>query len=249
MEQGGLNLYGFCGNNSVNRWDLLGMSSPVVMGPTSNAPTKVEKEIDNDGCEWEVIYSDVSDVAYGIPDWMEIGRTKISSPNLISSDSEAPNSSANSTLASAMVAGSVATATMDGATAVLPRVVVTAARLAGPVAAIAAAGYSAYQVGTWIDNTTGFSTWVSTTIVGPVFPNQFDSKSSQSRPTNAPPGTRPIDQSGLPKDAVHGIKEGVGAGPKDWTGIAPNGDVITTGPDGKAINNGPKSSYLPGGGG
>jgi len=23
-EQGGLNLYGFCGNNSVNRWDILG---------------------------------------------------------------------------------------------------------------------------------------------------------------------------------------------------------------------------------
>ena len=27
QEQGGLNLYGFCGNDSVNRWDLLGMKA------------------------------------------------------------------------------------------------------------------------------------------------------------------------------------------------------------------------------
>ena len=32
-EQGGLNLYGFCGNNGVNRWDYLGMNPPVVMDP------------------------------------------------------------------------------------------------------------------------------------------------------------------------------------------------------------------------
>jgi hypothetical protein len=96
------------------------------------------------------------------------------------------------------------------------------------------------------------------TVVGWVFlaggdsyhgPRTYNSKSTQSKPTDAPPGTRPIDQSGLGKDAVHGIKEGGGAGAKDWTGIAPNGDVITTGPDGKAINHGPASSYLPGGGG
>jgi RHS repeat-associated protein len=24
-EKGGLNLYGFCGNNSINQWDVLGM--------------------------------------------------------------------------------------------------------------------------------------------------------------------------------------------------------------------------------
>ncbi|MEK6757135.1 MAG: RHS repeat-associated core domain-containing protein [Bacteroidota bacterium] len=80
-EAGGKHLYAFTENNPTNRWDYLGMDSPVVMGAVGNAPTKVEKEIDNDGCEWEVIYSDVSDVAYGIPDWMEIGRTKISCPN------------------------------------------------------------------------------------------------------------------------------------------------------------------------
>lgn len=30
-EQGGLNLYGFCGNNGVNRWDYLGMVDPIVL--------------------------------------------------------------------------------------------------------------------------------------------------------------------------------------------------------------------------
>jgi RHS repeat-associated protein len=30
-EKGGLNLYGFCGNNSVNRWDILGMVSPEIL--------------------------------------------------------------------------------------------------------------------------------------------------------------------------------------------------------------------------
>jgi RHS repeat-associated protein len=67
-----------------------------------------------------------------------------------------------------------------------------------------------------------------------------------SKPKNCPAGTLPIDQSGLSKDDVHDIKEGVGAGPKDWTGITPGGDVITGDHEGNAVNNGPKSDYLPG---
>ena len=66
-----------------------------------------------------------------------------------------------------------------------------------------------------------------------------------SKPKNCPAGTRPIDQTGLGKDAVHGIKKGVGAGPRDWTGIAPNGDVITGDNEGNAINNGGYKDYLP----
>lgn len=73
----------------------------------------------------------------------------------------------------------------------------------------------------------------------------FSDKSTQSKPTDAPPGTKPIDQSGLGRKNTHTVKDGVGAGPKDWTGIAPNGDVITSGPDGKHINHGPWDTYLP----
>jgi len=45
-EQGGLNLYGFCGNNSINSWDVLGMGeedgyfgSTVYLPPVNVTPT------------------------------------------------------------------------------------------------------------------------------------------------------------------------------------------------------------------
>lgn len=67
-----------------------------------------------------------------------------------------------------------------------------------------------------------------------------------SKPKNCPSGTIPIDQvPGLDKDDLHGVKDGVGAGPRDWTGVAPNGDVITGDSNGEAVNNGPISTYLP----
>lgn len=66
-----------------------------------------------------------------------------------------------------------------------------------------------------------------------------------SKPKNCPSGTKPIDEMGMPKDDIHTIKDGVGAGPKDWTGITPDGDVITGDGNGEAVNNGPASDYLP----
>ena len=66
-----------------------------------------------------------------------------------------------------------------------------------------------------------------------------------SKPNNCPTGTKPIDQSGLSKDDIHNIKDGVGAGAKDWTGITPDGDVITGDENGDAFNNGPYGDYLP----
>ena len=69
-------------------------------------------------------------------------------------------------------------------------------------------------------------------------------ESEKSAPTDKPPGTRPIDSWGIGKDDIHDIKDGVGAGPKDWVGITPDGDVITTGDDGKAVDHGNVNVYL-----
>lgn len=68
-------------------------------------------------------------------------------------------------------------------------------------------------------------------------------RSRQSRPRNAPSGTRPIDQSGLDRETIHGIKDAIGAGPKDWVGITPDGEIITTDSDGNAENHGHVSDY------
>lgn len=68
-------------------------------------------------------------------------------------------------------------------------------------------------------------------------------RSRQSKPRNAPPGTRPIDQSGIDRETIHKIKDAVGAGPKDWVGITPEGNVITTDGDGNAEDHGHVSDY------
>jgi hypothetical protein len=60
-----------------------------------------------------------------------------------------------------------------------------------------------------------------------------------SKPTNAPKGTRAIDKAGIDKDGVHEIKDGIGAKPKDWVGITPDGGIITTDPEtGEAVDQG-----------
>jgi RHS repeat-associated protein len=88
-------------------------------------------------------------------------------------------------------------------------------------------------------------------IIGHYMNEGDDQSSTESAPTDKPSGTIPIDKSkgklGLNKDEVHQVKAGVGAGSRDWVGIAPNGDVITTGADGNSINNGPFADYIMGG--
>jgi RHS repeat-associated protein len=63
------------------------------------------------------------------------------------------------------------------------------------------------------------------------------------KPNDAPSGTKPIDQTGLSKDQVHQIKKIIDAGPRDWVGRAPNGDIITGTPGGETINHGPIEPY------
>lgn len=71
-----------------------------------------------------------------------------------------------------------------------------------------------------------------------------------SKPKDAPPGTLPIDVAGpnlgLDHDDVEKIKGSVGAGPADWTGIAPNGDVITGDSEGNSNNHGNYGQHISG---
>jgi RHS repeat-associated protein len=70
----------------------------------------------------------------------------------------------------------------------------------------------------------------------------YNEKSRQSKPDGCPTGTLPIDKAKgkfkWGKDDVHGIKDAVGAGPKDWTGASPDGRIWTSDGTGNAIDNG-----------
>ncbi|MET4679527.1 RHS repeat-associated core domain-containing protein [Stenotrophomonas rhizophila] len=75
--------------------------------------------------------------------------------------------------------------------------------------------------------------------------NQKDG--SASKPNNCPTGTLPIDKAkkpfGLDHDAVETIKEGAGASPATWTGIAPNGDIWVGTNDGRGRQEGNIGDY------
>jgi RHS repeat-associated protein len=64
------------------------------------------------------------------------------------------------------------------------------------------------------------------------------------KPNSCPVGTKPIDRHGLSREDIHKIKKGIGAGPADWVGIDPDGNVITGDADGNAENNGNYEDYL-----
>lgn len=75
-------------------------------------------------------------------------------------------------------------------------------------------------------------------------PKKAKARSRGAKPNNCPQGTMPISET--PWSEWHeDIKQGVGNGPADWTGITPDGDVITAGPDGKAVNHGPAQDFTP----
>jgi hypothetical protein len=70
-----------------------------------------------------------------------------------------------------------------------------------------------------------------------------EDRSRRSRPRNAPPGTVPIDQSGLDRETIHKIKDAIGAGPRDWVGITPDGHVVTGDSEGNAEDHGHVSDF------
>jgi RHS repeat-associated protein len=74
-------------------------------------------------------------------------------------------------------------------------------------------------------------------------PYSFSKQITGSAPKSVPSGTKRINEVGLDKDTLHEVKEGLRAGPQDYVGVTPNGDVITTGPGGEAENNGPIDNY------
>jgi RHS repeat-associated protein len=60
---------------------------------------------------------------------------------------------------------------------------------------------------------------------------------AQSAPKDKPHGVLPIDrapQTKGKKNFIHGIKDGIDAGPTDWVGIGPNGDIWVSDPEGNA---------------
>ena len=80
MEAGGLNLYGFCRNNGVNRWDYLGMAEQMSAFTVNGGRREITCEVDDDGNVWEVTLQDMSsDPAYGIEDMQVVGRVLITS--------------------------------------------------------------------------------------------------------------------------------------------------------------------------
>jgi hypothetical protein len=71
----------------------------------------------------------------------------------------------------------------------------------------------------------------------------FAKPGNESKPKDAPPGTKPVDQTGLGSGDVHDVKDQIGARPRDWVGIDPNGNVWTSDPNGNGINHGPVDDY------
>lgn len=77
-------------------------------------------------------------------------------------------------------------------------------------------------------------------------PKPKQSPKPEPRPKNCPSGTLPIDQTSWSPNH-NDIKKGAGIPPTGWTGITPEGDVITSDGNGNAINLGPASDYVPSG--
>jgi RHS repeat-associated protein len=128
-------------------------------------------------------------------------------------------------------AAAVGSIAVDAATGGV-NVLATPAEVAGGAAL---GGILGYDVGKLVDIITGNSE----TPAIPITVNAM-----QAKPKNCPTGTVPIDSSEGRKRLPTGVKPHdakgqVGAGPTDWTGIDPDGNIITSGENNEAEDNGP----------
>jgi RHS repeat-associated protein len=86
QEEGGLNLYGFCGNNGVNRWDYLGMVVIAMDVPNGTlfdpASRTYMQEGDAPANAWSGLffYDDEADVYFQAPSSGETNNTPILNP-------------------------------------------------------------------------------------------------------------------------------------------------------------------------
>jgi RHS repeat-associated protein len=76
--------------------------------------------------------------------------------------------------------------------------------------------------------------------------NEEGKPDREQKPDDCPAGTKPVDQDKrLDREKIHKIKGkgGLNAGPKDWVGIDPNGNIWTN-EGGHGTNNGHYTDYL-----
>ena len=85
------------------------------------------------------------------------------------------------------------------------------------------------EAGTWIGDTLK-SAWDN------IFQSNKEKPEREKSPKNLPPDTRDLDKVKLPKGVDHRkIKQGLGLGAADWTGITPDGDIIVNDGEGNAV--------------
>ena len=81
--------------------------------------------------------------------------------------------------------------------------------------------------------------------MGTIFEKNNKSQSQREKASRTrPPGTRELDQAGLPKGIHQKLKQNIHNGLKDWTGITSDGEVIINDAEGNALNIGPYENYI-----
>jgi RHS repeat-associated protein len=76
-------------------------------------------------------------------------------------------------------------------------------------------------------------------------PDEGAKPDREQKPDGCPAGTKPVDKDKrLDREKIHGIKDQLQAGLRDWVGISPDGRIWTN-EGGVAADNGPYTDYLP----